>query len=49
MKNFEIHDVEYRPRRILFPRHIRKDLAKAVTDAVVGASAVTLLVTCSII
>lgn len=43
MKKFNIHDIEYRPRRLWFPRHVRKAFAKAFADAVVGASAITLL------
>ena len=46
MKRFDIHDIEYRPKRMLFPRHVRKALARAFVDAVTGASAITLLVAC---
>lgn len=46
MKRFDIHNVEYRPKRVLFPHHVRKALAKAFADAVTGASAITLLVAC---
>lgn len=49
MKNFDIHDVEYRPKRILFTHHVRKALAKAIADAIVGSSAITLLVAGSMI
>ena len=44
MKRFDIHDIEYRPKRMLFPHHVRKALAKAFADAVTGATAVTLFV-----
>ena len=44
MKRFDIHDVEYRPKRILFTQHVRESLKKAFADAVVGASAITLLI-----
>ena len=43
MKNFDIHSVEYRPRRIILTHHVRKALKKAFFDAVTGASAITLL------
>ena len=44
MKRFDIHDIEYRPKRMLFPHHVRKALAKAIADAIVGSSAITLLI-----
>ena len=44
MKRFDIHDVEYRPKRILFTHHVRKAIKMALADAVVGASAITLLI-----
>ena len=44
MKRFDIHDVEYRPKRIILTHHVRKALKKAFADAVVGASAITLLI-----
>ena len=49
MKRFDIHDIEYRPKRMLFPHHVRKALAKAFADAIVGSSAITLLVAGSMI
>ena len=49
MKRFDIHDVEYRPKRIIFTHHVRKALAKAFADAVTGATAITLLIAGSMI
>ena len=49
MKRFDIHDIEYRPKRMLFPHHVRKALAKAFADAVTGATAITLLIAGSMI
>lgn len=49
MKSFDIHSIEYRPKRVWFPRHVRKALKRALADAVVGASAVTTLVAASMI
>lgn len=49
MKRFDIHDIEYRPKCMLFPHHVRKVLAKAFADAVTGASAITLLIAGSMI
>ena len=49
MKSFDIHSIEYRPKRVWFPRHVRKALAKAIADAIVGSSAITLLVAGSMI
>lgn len=49
MNRFDIHDIEYCPKRVWFPRHVRKALKKALADAVVGACAVTSLVAASII
>ena len=49
MKRFDIHDIEYRPKRMLFPYNVRKALVKAFADAVTGASAITLLVAGSMI
>ena len=43
MKRFNIHNIEYRPKRVWFPRHVRKALKAAFIDAVTGASALTLL------
>lgn len=44
MKRFDIHDIEYRPKRMLFPHHVRKALKVAFIDAATGASAITLLI-----
>lgn len=49
MKSFDIHSIEYRPKRVWFPRHVRKVLKRALADAIVGASAVTSLIAASII
>ena len=49
MKRFDIHDTEYCPKRMLFPRHVRKALKRALADAIVGASAITSLVAASMI
>ena len=49
MKRFDYSRLEYRPKRMLFPYHVRKAIAKAFADAVTGASAITLLVAGSMI
>lgn len=49
MNRFDIYSLEYRPKRVWFPRHVRKALKRALADAVVGASAVTTLVAASMI
>lgn len=43
MKSFDIHSIEYHPKRVWFPRHVRKALKAAFIDAFTGASALTLL------
>ena len=49
MKRFDYSRLEYHPKRMLVPRHVRKALARAFADAVTGASAITLLVAGSMI
>ena len=49
MKSFDIHSIEYGPKRVWFPRHVRKALKRALADAIVGASAITLLIAASMI
>ena len=49
MKSFDIHSLEYCPKRMLFPRHVRKAIKRALADAIVGASAITSLVAASMI
>jgi hypothetical protein len=49
MKSFDYSSLEYHPKRMLVPRHVRKALARAFIDAVTGASAITLLVAGSMI
>ena len=43
MKKFDIHNIEYRPKRVWLPRHVRKAFKAAFIDAVTGASVLTLL------
>ena len=42
--NFDIHDIEYQPKRIIFTHSVKKALRKAFADAITGASAITLIV-----
>jgi hypothetical protein len=47
--NFDIHDIEYQPKRIIFTHSVKKALRKAIADAITGASAITLLIAGSMI
>lgn len=47
--NFDIHDIEYQPKRIIFTHSVKKALLKAFADAITGASAITLLIAGSMI
>ena len=47
--NFDIHDIESQPKRIIFTHSVKKALRKAFADAITGASAITLLVAGSMI
>lgn len=49
MNRFVIYSLEYRPKQVWFPRHVRKALKKALADAIIGASAITSLVAASMI
>ena len=42
--NFDIDEIEYRPKRIIFTHSVKKALRKAFADAIIGASAITLLI-----
>lgn len=49
MNDFDIQSFEYSPKKIWLTHHVRQALMKALVDAVVGATAITLLIACSML